>query len=97
LRFSRYHRLHSSYYFLISFFLAHGIDGQLFLRQLFGTSISAFFATDLLISGVVFLLFWQRETTRHAMKHRWVYLIALCDGGIVLCAAITSVGPRRLR
>jgi hypothetical protein len=72
------------YYFLVSFFLAHGIDGQLFLTQLFGTPISAFFATDLLISGLVFLLFWQRETSRHAMKHRWVYLIALCTVGLSL-------------
>src|SRR5216110_2325801 len=72
------------YYFLISFLLAHGLDGRLILRQLFGTSISTFFATDLLISGLVFLLFWQSETNRLVMKHRWVYVLALCTVGLSL-------------
>ena len=42
------------------------------------------FATDLLISGLVFLLFWQSETNRLVMKHRWVYVLALCTVGLSL-------------
>jgi hypothetical protein len=72
------------YYFLISFLLAHGIDGRLLFKQLFGTPISTFFATDLIISCFVFLVFWQRESRRHAMKHRWVYLLALFTVGLSL-------------
>ena len=70
------------YYFLISFLLAHGVDARLFLRQLFGTPISSFFAVDLLLSCVVFVSFMIQEATRHSMKHRWVYLLALCSVGL---------------
>lgn len=70
------------YYFFISFLLGHGLDARLFLRQLFGTPISSFFAVDLLISCVVFILFLKQEAARHSMKHQWVYLIALCTVGL---------------
>lgn len=70
------------YYFFISFLVAHGFDGRLFVRQLFGTSISTFFAADLLLSCVVFARFAGQEAARHSMKHQWVYLIALCTVGL---------------
>lgn len=41
------------YYFFISFLMLHGLDPRLFIRELFGTRISTFFAVDLLISCVV--------------------------------------------
>ena len=70
------------YYFLISFLLAHGFDPRLFFNQLFGTSISSFFAVDLLISGVVFLILLRQEANRHSMNHQWIYVIALCTVGL---------------
>jgi Protein of unknown function DUF2834 len=70
------------YYFLISFLRTHGLAVQLFLAQLFGTPISAFFAADLLISCVVFLVFMRREAERHAIRHPWVYWIALFTVGL---------------
>jgi Protein of unknown function DUF2834 len=70
------------YYFLISFLMAHGLDARLFLTQLFGTPISTFFAIDLLIACVVFMIFLRQEAERHAMKHQWIYWISLFTVGL---------------
>lgn len=50
------------YCFFVTFLLAYGLDGSAFLRQLFGTPIATFFAVDLLISCVVFVLFLRQES-----------------------------------
>ena len=65
------------YYFLISFVMANGLDGRLFVKQLFGTPGSAFFAVDLLLSCIVFVLYFRQETRRRSIKHAWVCLVAL--------------------
>ncbi len=70
------------YYFLIAFLLAHGLEARLFVRQLFGTPISTFFAVDLIVASVVFIVYLAHEGTRWSMKHKWVYLIALCTVGL---------------
>jgi len=70
------------YYFLISFLTTYGLDGRLFLKQLFGTPISTFFVVDLLISCVVFVLYFGQETKRYSIKHAWISLVALCAVGL---------------
>lgn len=70
------------YYFLISFFMAHGLDGKAFLQQLFGTQISTFFAVDLLLSSLVFVIYLRHEARRYSIKHSWLYLIALLTVGL---------------
>jgi len=70
------------YYFLITFLTAHGLDGRAFLLQLFGAQISTFFAVDLLVSSVVFVIYVRRESRRYSIKHWWLYLIALCAVGL---------------
>ena len=70
------------YYFLISFLITHGLDGRLFLKQLFGTPISTFFAADLLLSCVVFAIYSGREVNRHSMKHTWICTLALFTVGL---------------
>src|SRR5713226_8983347 len=70
------------YCFLIAFLGAHGFEGRLFLQQLFGTQISTFFAVDLLLSSVVFVIYLRHEARRYSIKHRWLYLIALCTVGL---------------
>jgi uncharacterized protein DUF2834 len=70
------------YYFLISFVMAHGFDPRLFLKQLFGTPISTFFAGDLIVSSIVFIVYLGQEGTRLSMKHRWIYLSALLTVGL---------------
>ena len=70
------------YYFLISFLMTHGLAARVFLNQLFGTPTSTFFAVDLLISCVVFMIFLRREAERHAMKYEWIYWISLITVGL---------------
>ena len=70
------------YSFLISFLVTQGLDGRLFVKQLFGTPISAFFAVDLLLSCIVFVLYFRQEIKRHSIKHAWVCLVALFTIGL---------------
>lgn len=70
------------YYFFVSFLKAHGLDWKAFVGQLFGTPISTFFATDFLISCVVFIVYFRREAARYSMPHRWVYVAALLMVGL---------------
>lgn len=70
------------YYFLISFLIANGMDGRQFLKQLFGTPISTFFAADLLLSCVVFAVYSGREAARYSMKHTWICTVVLFTVGL---------------
>lgn len=70
------------YYFLISFVATYGLDGRLFLKQLFGTPISIFFAVDLFLSCVVFVRYLGQETNRLSIKHTWICVVALCTVGL---------------
>ena len=70
------------YYFLIMFLAAYGLDARAFLQQLFGTQISTFFAVDLLLSSVVFVIYLRHEARRYSIKRRWLYLIALLTVGL---------------
>ena len=70
------------YYFFISFLITHGVDGRAFIRQLFGTQISAFFALDLLLSSAVFVLYLRQEATRYSIRYWWLHLLALCVVGL---------------
>ena len=72
------------YYFLISFLMAHGFDARLIFRQVFGTLMSTFFAVDLIVSSVVFMVYLEQEGKRRSMKYRWIYLIALLTVGLSL-------------
>jgi len=70
------------YYFFISFLIAHGLDGKLFLQQLFGTPISTFFAVDLLLSCVIFVSYLSSEAKRYSISRTWIYILALCTVGL---------------
>jgi hypothetical protein len=62
--------------YLARFLAAHGLDVPLLVRQLFENDVSAFFGVDVLVSGLVLLLFIPTEGRRLGMKRLWVY--ALC-------------------
>jgi hypothetical protein len=70
------------YYFFISFLAAHGLDGNAFVGELFGTQISTFFAVDLLVSCVVFVAYLRQEAARLSINNWWMYLIALLAVGL---------------
>jgi len=58
------------------FVIGHGLTPVLFLKQLFATPVSRFFAFDVLISAITFWAFMLREGRRLEMKNLWIY--ALC-------------------
>jgi len=64
------------YYFFLSFVAETGLDVGAFLRQLFATKISSFFAVDLLVSTVVFLAYVRDEARRCRMGRWWLYVAA---------------------
>jgi len=64
------------YYFFISFVVDHGFDLGLFVKQLLANEISTFFAVDLVITAVVFLVYSWTEARRRLVSKWWVYAAA---------------------
>jgi len=70
------------YFFFLSFVADNGLNGGLLLRELFGTKISTSFATDLLISGLVFLGYVRAEAARLRVPYWWLYIVAMLIIGL---------------
>jgi Terpene cyclase DEP1 len=63
------------------------------LKHLY-TQISTFFAMDLILSSVVFMIYLRHEARRYYIKHRWLYLIALCAAGLSFVLPATQANIR---
>lgn len=70
--------------YLARFLAEHGLDLPLLVRQLFQTNVSAFFGTDVIISGLVLLVFIFREGRRQRMQSLWVYTLSTLLVGVSL-------------
>jgi hypothetical protein len=70
------------YFFFLSFVSESGLNGGLLLRELLGTKISTSFATDLLISGLVFLGYVRAEAARLRVPYWWLYGLAMLIIGL---------------
>jgi hypothetical protein len=57
-----------------------GLDFPLFVQQAVATPISSFAWSDLLVSGVVVILFVLTEGRRLGMRHSWASLLGLTVG-----------------
>ena len=57
---------------------------NLFLNQLFGNRISAFFALDVLVSAAVLVTFIYREDVRLGVGKKWLPIVALLTVGVSL-------------
>src|SRR5262245_26974254 len=64
------------YYFLFQFLSESGFNIPLLLSQLFANNISTFFATDLIISIIIFWIWMIAEANRLQMKNSWLYILA---------------------
>jgi hypothetical protein len=64
------------YYFFASFLIENGLNLGLLFNQLFANDISTFFAVDLVITAVVFLIYMVREAGRYRMRNWWLYVVA---------------------
>ncbi len=63
------------YYFFVSFLVENGLDLSLLFSQLFASDISTFFAVDLILTAIVFLVFSYSESHRLQMGNWWVYAV----------------------
>lgn len=63
------------YYFFLRFLNTSGFDFPLLFEQLFANDISTFFATDLIITALVFFVFVFRAAQRSRLKNWWVYVV----------------------
>ena len=66
------------------FVYSHGLAPGLFLKQLFATPLSRFFALDVLISAITFWVFMFREGRRLEMKNLWIYVLCTLLVGVSL-------------
>jgi TRAP-type uncharacterized transport system fused permease subunit len=71
------------YWQFVPWVLEHGLDVSLLLKQLFSNRVSAFFATDVIVSSVVVFVFVRFERTRLGNKW-WLPLVAVLTVGVSL-------------
>jgi Terpene cyclase DEP1 len=70
------------YAFALPFFLAHGLDLHLFVREMFANSISTFFAVDLILSSAMFLSWSRRDSRARNIPGWWQVLLANLLAGL---------------
>ena len=68
----------------IPWLLQHGIDVDLFMRELFATPIGAFFAFDVVISALALFVFVFTERTAVRVRHVWLPVVATLVVGVSL-------------
>jgi hypothetical protein len=64
------------YFFFGRFLTTNGLDMALLVDYLLANDISTFFAVDLVISALVFLVWSYREAQRVGMRHWWSFPVA---------------------
>lgn len=67
----------------VPFLAQHGLDGQEFVAQLFGTPIGGFFGLDVIISSLVLIVFVLIEAPRLSVP-RWPPIAATLGVGVSL-------------
>ena len=72
------------YWFALPFFLIYGANLGMFLQEVFATRISSFFAADLIVSSVIFLLWSGREARERGISGWWLVLVANLVVGLSL-------------
>ena len=71
------------YWQFVPWVVENGLDVSLLLNQLFANRVSAFFATDVIVSSVVVFVFVRFERSRLGSKW-WLPLVAVLTVGVSL-------------
>ncbi|HWT89140.1 MAG TPA: DUF2834 domain-containing protein [Candidatus Angelobacter sp.] len=72
------------YWFALPFFLIHGANFSLFFEEAFGTRISSFFAADLIVASVIFLVWSWKDARERGISGWWVVLLSNLVVGLSL-------------
>lgn len=72
------------YWQFLPWLLEHGLNIRLLLHELFANRVSAFFATDVIVSSIVLLVFMRAESARVGVRKRWLAILALLTVGVSL-------------
>lgn len=72
------------YWFALPFFVIHGPNFRLFVEEIFATRISSFFAADLIISSVIFLMWSRRDARDKNVRGWWIVLVSNLVVGLSL-------------
>jgi hypothetical protein len=72
------------YYFFAPFVLDHGLNMSLFMRQLFATPVSSFFAADVIVSSVALWAFIAYERRKRPVRLWWLCIVANLAVGVSL-------------
>jgi hypothetical protein len=64
--------------------LQHGLDMDLFMRELFATRIGSFFAFDVVVSALALLVFVFTERPAVRVRHVWLPVVATLVVGVSL-------------
>ena len=72
------------YWFALPFFLIHGPNFELFAEEVFATRISSFFAADLIIASVIFLIWSFRDARQRNIGGWWIVLLSNLVVGLSL-------------
>lgn len=68
----------------LPFLRDHGLNVVLFVEQLFGTRIGAFFGLDVLVSTIVLWVFVSVEGRRDGIPYRWTPVLGSVLVGVSL-------------
>jgi len=66
----------------VPWLLEHGLNFALFFRELFANRISAFFATDVIVSAIVLIWFIQSEGKRLQVRLLWLPTVGTLFVGV---------------
>src|SRR5262245_7378052 len=72
------------YWFALPFFLIHGPNFSLFVEEIFETRISSFFAADLIVASLIFLVWSFRDSRERGIGGWWVVLLSNLVVGLSL-------------
>jgi hypothetical protein len=72
------------WWFATPFFLIHGPNFSLFFEEIFGTRISSFFAADLIVASVIFLVWSLKDSRERKISGWWVVLLSNLVVGLSL-------------
>jgi hypothetical protein len=72
------------YWQFVPWAIEHGLNLELFGRELFANRVGAFFGMDVLLSAVALLVFTRIEGARLGIRRRWLIVLAVLTVGVSL-------------